>query len=180
MEEARRHSPVRGLDRVMEFVRHAVRELTRVGGAILVLRAGDRCFYAEEEAIEPVMSIGLARCDPCIDFSLQGLLHRADDEMRQAMRVRRENSLEMQRRSVACVENPATMRVRSTLAKNELRTNERVVRGCALQKCGENTTKNATRCARIDSSLAYWVPCRKKLLIIFPLACRFFLDIVAA
>ncbi len=47
-------SLARDLGRVMEIVRHAGRELTRADGATFVLRDGDRCFYADEEAISPL------------------------------------------------------------------------------------------------------------------------------
>lgn len=47
-------SLARGLNRVMEIVRHAARTLTGAEGATIVLRDGDQCFYADEDAIEPL------------------------------------------------------------------------------------------------------------------------------
>lgn len=47
-------SLARDLDAVMRVVRHAARELTGADGATFVLRDGDRCFYADEEAIAPL------------------------------------------------------------------------------------------------------------------------------
>jgi len=42
------------LERVMEIVRHAARALTGADGATFVLRDGDNCYYAEEDAIQPL------------------------------------------------------------------------------------------------------------------------------
>lgn len=47
-------SLARDLQLVMDIVRHAARELTGADGATFVLRDGDKCFYAEENAIEPL------------------------------------------------------------------------------------------------------------------------------
>jgi signal transduction histidine kinase len=47
-------SLARDLDTVMEIVRRAARELTGADGATFVLRDGDQCFYAEENAIAPL------------------------------------------------------------------------------------------------------------------------------
>src|ERR1051326_3717173 len=47
-------SLARDLDGIMAIVRRAARELTGADGATLVLRAGDMCFYAEEDAISPL------------------------------------------------------------------------------------------------------------------------------
>lgn len=44
----------RDLAGVMEIVRRAARELTGADGATFVLRDGDQCFYAEENAIAPL------------------------------------------------------------------------------------------------------------------------------
>jgi signal transduction histidine kinase len=44
----------RSLEAVMEIVRHAARELTGADGATFVLRDGDKCYYAEEDAISPL------------------------------------------------------------------------------------------------------------------------------
>jgi signal transduction histidine kinase len=42
------------LDRVAEIVRSAARDLTRADGATFVLRDGEQCYYADEEAIAPL------------------------------------------------------------------------------------------------------------------------------
>lgn len=47
-------SLARDLSRVMEIVRRAARELTGADGATFVLRDGDKCYYAEEDAISPL------------------------------------------------------------------------------------------------------------------------------
>ena len=47
-------SLARHLDAVMAIVRRAARELTGADGATFVLRDGDKCFYADEDAIEPL------------------------------------------------------------------------------------------------------------------------------
>jgi signal transduction histidine kinase len=47
-------SLARDLATVMDIVRHAARELTGADGATFVLRDGDQCFYAEEDAISPL------------------------------------------------------------------------------------------------------------------------------
>lgn len=47
-------SLARSLDRIMEIVRTAARELTGADGATFVLREGDFCHYVDEDAIEPL------------------------------------------------------------------------------------------------------------------------------
>ena len=47
-------SLARELERVTAIVRSAARELTGADGATFVLRDGDRCFYADEDAIGPL------------------------------------------------------------------------------------------------------------------------------
>jgi signal transduction histidine kinase len=47
-------SLARDLDTVMAIARHAARELTGADGATFILRDGDRCHYADEEAIAPL------------------------------------------------------------------------------------------------------------------------------
>jgi signal transduction histidine kinase/DNA-binding NarL/FixJ family response regulator len=47
-------SLARDLPRVMEIVRHAARELTGADGATFVLRDGEQCHYADEDAIAPL------------------------------------------------------------------------------------------------------------------------------
>jgi tRNA A-37 threonylcarbamoyl transferase component Bud32 len=49
-----RLSLARDLARVQEIVRRAARRLTGADGATFVLRDGDRCFYADEDAIAPL------------------------------------------------------------------------------------------------------------------------------
>lgn len=47
-------STARTLEDVQRIVRHAARELTGADGATFVLRDVDQCFYADEDAIEPL------------------------------------------------------------------------------------------------------------------------------
>ncbi len=47
-------SMARNLDGIMKIVRAAARELTGADGATFVLRDGDLCFYADEDAIAPL------------------------------------------------------------------------------------------------------------------------------
>lgn len=47
-------SLARSLDAITAIVRHAARALTGADGATFVLRDGDLCFYADEEAIAPL------------------------------------------------------------------------------------------------------------------------------
>jgi len=47
-------SRARDLETVQEIVRKAARDLTGADGATFVLRDGDKCFYADEDAIEPL------------------------------------------------------------------------------------------------------------------------------
>ena len=49
-----RLSLARDLASIMEIVRHEARALVNADGASFVLRDGDRCFYADEEAIGPL------------------------------------------------------------------------------------------------------------------------------
>jgi signal transduction histidine kinase len=49
-----RLSLARNLQSIMEIVRHAARNLVGADGATFVLREGDNCFYAEEDAIGPL------------------------------------------------------------------------------------------------------------------------------
>lgn len=46
----------RGLDDIVEIVRHAARELAQADGATFVLRDNGRCYYVDEDAIEPLWS----------------------------------------------------------------------------------------------------------------------------
>jgi len=47
-------SMARDLETVMDITRKAARKLTGADGATFVLRDGDKCFYAEEDAISPL------------------------------------------------------------------------------------------------------------------------------
>lgn len=42
------------LDQVMSITRRAARQLTGADGVSFILREGDRCFYADEDAISPL------------------------------------------------------------------------------------------------------------------------------
>lgn len=54
VEVVQQLSLARDLDTVMNIVRKAARKLTEADGATFVLRDGDKCFYAEEDAIAPL------------------------------------------------------------------------------------------------------------------------------
>jgi diguanylate cyclase (GGDEF)-like protein len=54
VDAVQRLSLARDLDTVMAIVRTAARQLTRADGASFVLRDGENCFYAEEDAIGPL------------------------------------------------------------------------------------------------------------------------------
>lgn len=47
-------SLTRNLDDIMAIVRHAARDLTGADGATFILRDGDKCHYADEDAIGPL------------------------------------------------------------------------------------------------------------------------------
>jgi GAF domain-containing protein len=47
-------SLARSLDTVMQIVRREARRLTGADGATFILREGDQCYYAEEDAIAPL------------------------------------------------------------------------------------------------------------------------------
>ncbi|MBT1703798.1 sensor histidine kinase [Chryseosolibacter indicus] len=59
-------SLARSLDSVIEIVRFAARHLTGADGAAFVLRDGDRCFYADEDAISPLWKGSRFPIDSCI------------------------------------------------------------------------------------------------------------------
>jgi two-component sensor histidine kinase len=50
----RRLSNARSLTEIMDVVTHAARTLLQADGATFVLRDGDRCFYADEDAVSPL------------------------------------------------------------------------------------------------------------------------------
>lgn len=56
----------RDLDRVVEIVRHAARELVDADGATFVLRDEGQCFYVDEDAIEPMWRGQRFPLDACI------------------------------------------------------------------------------------------------------------------
>jgi signal transduction histidine kinase len=67
-------SMARDLDTIMAIVRKAARALTGADGATFVLRDGEFCYYAEEDAIEPLwkgLRFPLERC-----ISGWAMLHR--------------------------------------------------------------------------------------------------------
>lgn len=53
-ETAQKLSLARDLDSIMDIVRKAARQLTGADGASFVLRDGDLCYYAQEDAISPL------------------------------------------------------------------------------------------------------------------------------
>jgi K+-sensing histidine kinase KdpD len=59
-------SMARTLDAIIEIVRVAARDLTRADGATFVLREGDLCYYAEENALEPLWKGRRFPMDACI------------------------------------------------------------------------------------------------------------------
>ena len=61
-----RLSLARNLDAVMAIVRRAVRELTGADGATFVLRDGNLCYYADEDAITPLWKGQRFPMDLCI------------------------------------------------------------------------------------------------------------------
>ncbi|MGA7933667.1 MAG: GAF domain-containing protein [Kovacikia sp.] len=56
----------RDLDAIMAAVRMGARRLIGADGATLVLRDGDRCYYADEDAISPLWKGGRFPIDVCI------------------------------------------------------------------------------------------------------------------
>ena len=67
-------SMARDLQTIMEIVRHAARALTGADGATFVLRDGPHCYYAEEDAIEPLWKGKRFPLERCI--SGWAMLHR--------------------------------------------------------------------------------------------------------
>lgn len=59
-------SLARHLDAVMAIVRRSARELTGADGATFVLRDGDHCYYADEDAISPLWKGQRFPLDACI------------------------------------------------------------------------------------------------------------------
>lgn len=56
----------RDLDTIMATVRTGARQLTNADGATFVLRDGDRCYYADEDAISPLWKGGRFPMSACI------------------------------------------------------------------------------------------------------------------
>jgi len=54
VEVVQQLSLARNLDTIMQIVRCAARKLAAADGASFVLRDGDRCFYADEDAVAPL------------------------------------------------------------------------------------------------------------------------------
>lgn len=67
-------SKARDLETVMDITRLAARKLTGADGATFVLREGDQCFYAEEDAISPLWKGQRFPMNICI--SGWAMLHR--------------------------------------------------------------------------------------------------------
>src|SRR5919202_6441348 len=67
-------SLARDLNSVMRIVRGAARRLTGADGATFVLRDGDQCFYADEDAIGPLWKGRRFDMETCI--SGWSMLHR--------------------------------------------------------------------------------------------------------
>lgn len=69
-----RLSMARGLDEIMQVVRKGARLLTGADGVTFVLREGDKCFYAEEDAISPLWKGQRFPAETCI--SGWAMIHR--------------------------------------------------------------------------------------------------------
>jgi signal transduction histidine kinase len=69
-------SLARGMDAVTAIVRTAARDLTGADGATFVLRDGDRCFYADEDAVEPLWKGHRFPISQCI--SGWSMIHRRE------------------------------------------------------------------------------------------------------
>ena len=71
---ALRLSLARGVDEIMAIVRSGVRPLVGADGITFVLRDGDKCFYADEDAISPLWKGQRFPLESCI--SGWAMLHR--------------------------------------------------------------------------------------------------------
>lgn len=67
-------SMARGLDEIMAVVRHGVRPLIGADGVTFVLRDGDKCHYADEDAISPLWKGKRFPLETCI--SGWAMMHR--------------------------------------------------------------------------------------------------------
>ena len=59
-------SLARSQEQIMSIVSHGVRSLLQADGATFVLRDGDRCYYAEEDAISPLWKGRRFAMSPCV------------------------------------------------------------------------------------------------------------------
>ncbi|MDP3148537.1 MAG: PAS domain S-box protein [Ignavibacteria bacterium] len=59
-------SNAKGIDSIMKIAREAVRKLINADGATFVLREGDFCYYADEDAISPLWKGSRFPMDMCI------------------------------------------------------------------------------------------------------------------
>jgi two-component sensor histidine kinase len=59
-------SRARSQDEILTIVSHGVRSLLHADGASFVLREGDRCFYAEEDAVSPLWKGRLFPMSACV------------------------------------------------------------------------------------------------------------------
>jgi len=59
-------SGARSVETINEIVRHAARDLTGADGATIVLRDGEFCYYAEENAISPLWKGKRFPLDNCV------------------------------------------------------------------------------------------------------------------
>jgi K+-sensing histidine kinase KdpD len=66
VETVQQLSAARDLNKIMEIVRSAARQLTGADGATFVLKEGDKCFYADEDAIAPLWKGQRFPMDACI------------------------------------------------------------------------------------------------------------------
>lgn len=67
-------SLARSVDRIVEIVRHAARQINQADGATFVLREGDHCHYVDEDAISPLWKGLRFPLETCI--SGWAMLHR--------------------------------------------------------------------------------------------------------
>jgi signal transduction histidine kinase len=67
-------SLARDLVTIQEITKRAARDLTGADGATFILRDGDKCFYADEDAIEPLWKGGRFPMTACV--SGWAMLHR--------------------------------------------------------------------------------------------------------
>jgi PAS domain S-box-containing protein len=66
LEAVRRLSAARALGEVIEIVKRAARRMTGADGAAFVLREGEQCYYADEDAVEPLWKGRRFPLDVCV------------------------------------------------------------------------------------------------------------------